>query len=1081
MLDLMVASAHSTVLVGRDADLATLHDAFRRAGGGEAPALLIGGEAGVGKTRLVEEFVRGLDARVLVGQCLELGEEGLPFAPFAAALRELARHEGGAVFAGREAEFARLLPELGSPPELGGSHRGHLFELVGALFARLGEQRPVVLVVEDLHWADRSTRDLIGFLVRSARVPRLLLVATYRTDELHRGHPLRPFLGELERVRGVHRHDLDRLDRDGTAELLGHLLGAEPDRPTVDAVCERAQGIPFFIEQFAASADPRCGDIPETLRDLLLARVDQLPEAAQRVLRVAAVGGTRFGHELLARVADVDDAALESALRSAVAAQMIVFDPDGGYEFRHALVREAVHDDLLPGERARLHAHYAQAIEAEPRLVAADRAPAEIAHHWFCARDHARALVAAGRAADAAGRRYAFAEQARLLERALELWEQVPDAAELLGKCHLDLLEEAALAAIDAGDHGRAGRLTRAALADLDGEAEPTRAARLLIRRAKLLRNAGKSDGAAEAREAYRLLQLAPPDLPWLKLLGDVAYVFSGIDGDEAGRIAAQVMACAGEFGDEAARIAAEITFGQVCSGHLPPEQSLPAVRRAIERARASGDIPNLAHGLVNISDTLYEVGAYAESAAAAAEGVPHADRVGVSRTTGVYLLANHAEALMALGRWDEADARLAEAARHDPPGTLVVPWLRLRARLRLARGHDGAEALVAQAAAYLAKPFLNPDLRLGLLELRIHAALAAGDPATARAAARVALRDRYFHHLPRYSWPLLAAAARALPASSFPAPPGGARALSASPLLEPPGGVRAVSASSLSASPGGARAVSAPPLSASPGGARAVSAPPLSASPGGARALPASPLSAPPGSGSFAAPGVMSTASWVVVNQAVPDGLAPGRGWSGAEHDHVPTATTQETAPDEEPGLADLIRAAAERLPQRHPAESAYAAQVSALLDGGANRWRAAVAAWRADGQPFPLATALLDYAEAVAADRAAATEAITEAGAITTALGARSLAGAAETLARRLGVGGGSVPAAGTEVLTAREREVLRLVAEGQSNSRIAQRLFISPKTASVHVSRIIAKLEVTNRVEAAAVAHRLGLLDG
>ncbi|WP_238487874.1 helix-turn-helix transcriptional regulator [Actinoplanes flavus] len=1029
MLDLMAVSAHSTVLVGREADLAILHDAFERAGGGEAPALLIGGEAGVGKTRLVEEFARGLDARVLVGQCLELGEEGLPFAPFAAALRDLARHEGGAVFAGREAEFARLLPELGSPPELGGSHRGHLFELVGSLFARLGEQRPVVLVVEDLHWADRSTRDLIGFLVRSARVPRLLLVATFRTDELHRGHPLRPFLAELERVRGVRRHDLDRLDRDGTAELLGHLLGAEPDRPTVDAVCQRAQGIPFFIEQFAASADPRCGDIPETLRDLLLARVDQLPEAAQRVLRVAAVGGIRFGHELLARVADVDDAVLESALRAAVAAQMIVFDPDGGYEFRHALVREAVHDDLLPGERARLHARYAQAIEAEPRLVAADRAPAEIAHHWFSARDHARALVAAGRAADAAGCRYAFAEQARLLERALELWEQVPDAAELLGKCHLDLLEEAALAAIDAGDHGRAGRLTRAALADLDGEAEPTRAARLLIRRAKLLRNAGKSDGAAEAREAYRLLQLAPPDLAWLKLLGDVAYVFSGIDGDEAGRIAAQVMACAGEFGDEAARIAAEITFGKVCGGHLPAEQSLPAVRRAIERARASGDIPNLAHGLVNISDTLYEMGAYEESAAAAAEGVPHADRVGVSRTTGVYLLANHAEALMALGRWDEADARLAEAARHDPPGTLAVPWLRLRARLRLARGHDGAEALVAQAAAYLAKPFLNPDLRLGLLELRIHAALAAGDPATARGAARLALRDRYFHHLPRYSWPLLAAAARALPAS---------------------------------------------------------------------------PLPAPPTAGPFAAPGVTTTASWVVVNQAVPDGPAPGwsqpgagpapgwgqtgagpaPGWGQpgpltAGHVHVLTDEARPAAPTQD--LAGLIRAAADRLPRRHPAETAYAAQVSALLDGGTDRWRAAVTAWRADGQPFPLATVLLDYAEAVAADRPAATEAITEAGAIATVLGARPLAAAADTLARRLGVGGGPAPAAGTEVLTAREREVLRLVAEGQSNSRIAQRLFISPKTASVHVSRIIAKLEVTNRVEAAAVAHRLGLLDG
>ncbi|MEV0901555.1 AAA family ATPase [Actinoplanes sp. NPDC049802] len=1004
MLDLMAVNAHSTVLVGRDADLAALHDAFKRAVGAEAPALLVGGEAGVGKTRLVEEFARGLDARVLVGQCLELGEEGLPFAPFAAALRELARHEGRSVFGGREAEFARLLPELGLPPEFGGSHRGHLFELVGSLFARLGEQRPVVLVVEDLHWADRSTRDLIGFLVRSARVPRLLLVVTYRTDELHRGHPLRPFLAELERVRGVQRHDLDRLDRDGTAELLGHLLGGEPDRPTVDAVCERAQGIPFFIEQFAASADPRCGDIPETLRDLLLSRVDQLPEPAQRMLRIAAVGGTRFGHELLARVAGVDEATLESALRAAVAAQMIGFDPDGGYEFRHALVREAVHDDLLPGERSRLHARYAKAVEAEPHLVAADRAPAEIAHHWFCARDHARALVAAGRAADAAGRRYAFAEQARLLERVLELWEQVPDAAELLGKCHLDLLEEAALAAIDAGDHGRAGRLTRAALADLDSEAEPTRAARLLIRRAKLLRNAGKSDGAAEAREAYRLLEPAPRDLPWLKLLGDVAHVFARIDGEVAGRIASQVMTSAAEFGDEASRIAAEITFGHACSGHLPAEEGLPAKRRAVERARASGDIPNLAQGLVHLSDALYELGAYQESATAAAEGVPHADLVGVSRTTGVYLLANHAEALMALGRWDEADARLAEAGRQDPPGTLAVPWLRLRARLRLARGHDGADALVSRAVTFLAKPFLNVDLRLGLLELRILAFLQAGDREAARAVAAGALEDPHLYEQPRYSWSLLAAAAVA-------AGQVGSAQLDRSHVARFDAAVAAGQVGSAQLDRSHASRPDA--LLAEPRG------------------------SEPP-----------------------PSELSPATGGTD---------------------LASLIRAAADRLPRRYPAELAYAAQVRAVLDGGAERWRDAVEAWRVDGQPYQLAAALLDYAEAVAADRQAATEAITEACAIATALGAVPLAAAADTLARRLGVGGGSAPAAGTEVLTAREREVLRLVAEGQSNSRIAQRLFISPKTASVHVSRIIAKLEVTNRVEAAAVAHRLGLLDG
>ncbi|MEV4275878.1 ATP-binding protein, partial [Actinoplanes xinjiangensis] len=770
MLDLMTGSVHSTVMVGRDPDLAALREALKRAHGDEPATVLIGGEAGVGKTRLVEEFCHGLDARVLLGQCLELGEEGLPFAPFAAALRELCRREGRAVLGGREAEFARLLPELGPTPEPGETRRGHLFELVGSLFARLGEERPVVLIVEDLHWADRSTRDLIAFLIRSARVPRLLLIATYRTDELHRGHPLRPFLAELERVRGVQRHDLDRLDRDGTAELLGHLLGAEPDPPTVDAISRRAQGIPFFIEQFAASADPRCGDIPDTLRDLLLSRADLLPDPAQRVLRVAAVGGIRFGHELLTRVAGVDETTLESALRAAVAAQLIVTDPHGGYEFRHALVREAVHDDLLPGERARLHARYAQAIETEPHLVEADRAPAEIAHHWFSARDHARALVAAHRAADAAGRRYAFAERARLLDRMLELWDQVPDPAPLVGVGHLDLLEEAALAAIDSGEHMRALTLTRVTLADLDFEAQPVRAARLLIRRAKLLRNAGKSDGAAEAREACRLLSAVPRDHTWLKLFSDIVHVLSAVDGPEADRIAQTVLTAAAELGDEAAQVAAEITYSKVCSGRLPAAESVPTMRRSVARSRASGDVPNLAAALVNLSDALFELGDYAASAAAAAEGVPLADRVGVSRTTGVYLLANHAEALMALGRWDEADTLLAQAARHDPPGILALPGLRLRARLRLARGHDGAAPVVAQAVTFLAKPFLTHEARISLLELRIVAALAAGDTTAAGAAADAALHDAALTQRPRYSWPALAAAARTLPPTSPPA-----------------------------------------------------------------------------------------------------------------------------------------------------------------------------------------------------------------------------------------------------------------------------------------------------------------------
>ncbi|WP_236045991.1 ATP-binding protein [Paractinoplanes ovalisporus] len=948
----MAVHAHSEVIVGREADLAVLRDALKRARHAEPSTVLVGGEAGVGKTRLVEEFRRGLapePARVLAGQCLELGEEGLPFAPFAGALRELVRAEGREVLDGHERELARLLPELGPPPE-GDVRRGLLFEAVAALFGRLSAEQPLVLVLEDLHWSDRSTRDLIGFLVRAARLPQLLLVATYRTDELHRGHPLRPFLGELDRVRGVLRLELDRLDREGTAEMLAHLLGAEPDPRTVDTINERAQGNPFFIEQFAATADPACGDIPATLRDLLLARVDLLPEPAQRVLRVAAVGGTRFGHALLARVAGMDEADLESALRVIVAAQLVVVvDAEGGYEFRHALVREAVHDDLLPGEHARLHARYAQAVEAEPQLVAAGRAAAEIAHHWHAAHDHPRALLTAKIAADEAKCRFAYGEQARLLDRVLQLWEDVPDAAARLGIDHLDLLEESALAAIDSGEYMRALSLTRAALGDLDCEAEPLRAGRLLVRRAKLLRTAGKSDATPECDEALRLLTHAPRGATRVRLLAELAHLISAVDPEQGTEVARLAMEDAHQSGDLVAMVSAEVAYGSSCSGRIPAGDALPVMREAVDRARAADDFPSVTRGLVSVSDSLFELGRYEDSAAAAAEGLPDAGRIGVGRTTGVYLLANHAEALIALGRWDEADARLAEAARLDPPETMALPWLRLRARIRLARGREGAESLVSRSAAFLRRPYLSTEGRLATLDLCLVAAFDDPDPVTAADAARTALAEPRLTVLPRYSWSILAHAAQAA----------------------------------------------------------------------------------------------------------------------------VRAGDTE---------LAGAVAGVAEGLPQRYPAETAFAAQMRAVLEGGPARWAEAVAAWRTDGHRHELASALLSLAEAQAAagDRSAPADSIAEAVAVASALGAKPLLDAADTLTRRLGIRPSTPAADRDELLTAREREVLRLVAEGHSNSRIAADLYISPKTASVHVSRIIAKLEVSNRGEAAAVARRLGLLD-
>ena len=972
MLDSVTTRAASIVLVGRQAELAALRDALKRVRGAEPTAVLVGGEAGVGKTRLIEEFGRIAVAdggQLLVGQCLELGEQGLPFAPFAAALRQVLRRDGPAAFEGYEQEFTPLLPELArlsgpgragaggvaatpAGPELAlDAHRGYLFELVAGLFSRLAAGRPLVLAIEDLHWADRSTRDLIAFLVRAVRPPRVLLICTYRSDELHRGHPLRSFLAELDRARGVERVDLDRLDRDGTGEILADLLGAEPSARAVDNIHDRTQGNPFFVEELAAAGDPSgCADLPDTLRDLLLARVDRLPEPAQRVLRIAGAGGTRIAHELLAEVAGVPEAELEEALRAAVAAQLVVTDPDGGYEFRHALVREAVHEDLLPGEHARLHARYAAAIETQPQLVADGRAPAEVAHHWYAAHDYPRALTAAWAAADAAGRRYAYAEQSRLLERVLELWEQVPDAAERLGMDHLALLEATLSAASTAGDYSRALTLTRATLAEVDSATEPVRAARLLQLRGRLLRTLGKSDGADELRTAYGLIAEVGDDPQRVRLLADIAFQLARVDRAEGARIADEAMAAAQRLGDRGAVLSATIATGWVCSRQVAADVGLADLRRAEELARKANDMPALVTALVITSDALCEVGRYAESAQAAATGIAEARRVGISRSTGAFLLSNQAEALIALGRWDEADDLCGQAARLDLPGSTGYHWLQLRAALRLARGHPRADELVARALGFLRRSYLGLEM-LPLYELRVEATLAAGDTAGAVSAARAILGTPLGTD-PRYGWPALAAATRAA--------------------------------------------------------------------------------------------------------------VAAGDGALCAE-----------------------ARSVAGGLVARYPAELAYAAQVSASLAEPADelaRWQEAVAAWRADGQPYPLGRALIALAEAAAAagDRALVATAVEEASAIAAELAAVPLGVQAATLARRVGLRGAGSSAPGPDLLTAREREVLRLVAEGHSNSRIAERLYISPKTASVHVSRIIAKLDVANRIEAAAVAHRLGLLD-
>jgi hypothetical protein len=400
----------SRVLVGREAEVSALRDAFEAAARGVPQLVLVGGEAGGGKSRLVAEFTSQVRDRALVlaGGCVDLGVAGLPYAPFTAALRELVRERGAGevigLLPGRDAgELAGLLPELGSPPAGGDPEmaRGRLFGLLLGLLERLAEKQPLVLVMEDVHWADRSTGELGAFLTRNLRRAAVLQVVTFRSDELDRAGMLRRLLAELGRGDGVTRLELARLSRGQVATLLEGILGRPPHPAVTSAAFERGGGNPLFTEVLVNPDGTITPGVPGPARDLLLGAVSELPADCQRVLRTGAVGGARIEHRLLARVTGQEGMALDDALRPAVAAGVLVAG-EADYAFRHALFREAVLWDLLPGERVQAHRAFAEALEVAAAPGPDHLAPVELALHWHGAGEGERALRAAWAAATGA-------------------------------------------------------------------------------------------------------------------------------------------------------------------------------------------------------------------------------------------------------------------------------------------------------------------------------------------------------------------------------------------------------------------------------------------------------------------------------------------------------------------------------------------------------------------------------------------------------------------------------------------------------------------------------------------------------
>jgi predicted ATPase/DNA-binding CsgD family transcriptional regulator len=995
MLEGMSARPISPVFIGRHAQLADLEAAFATVRRGQPVTVLLGGEAGVGKTRLATEFAgsaRAAGARVLTGGCLELGIDGLPFAPFTAVLRELTREDGAAgvveLLGGRPGEVARLLPDLGAvasePGEAAGGSaypgegRGRLFEQMMTLLEHLAESGPVVLVIEDLHWADSSTRDLLSFLVSNQRaLTGVLIIGTFRSDELHRTHPLRPLLAELARLAWVQRADLPRLTRRETAELLGAVLGAEPEPSRVDNVFMRSEGNPLFAEELLCCDD----DLPESLRDLVLARAQRLPGQTQNVLRTASAAGERAGHRLLSVVSGLGDDDLEHALRPAVAENVLAADA-GGYAFRHALIREAMYEDLLPGERGRMHARFAEAIAADPSL-ASGRPAIQLAHHWYAAHDLAPALTSAWQAAAEADRVFAYAEELAMLARASELWDKVPDAEQRTGTSHDRLLEKAARVAQLLHEDERARAFISAALREIDPAAEPGRVALLLELRGRLHRDT--QDGVADLREALALVGDPQYERERGAVLASLAmWLRKGNAAGEARAYAEEALELADRIGDLRTQASALSTLA-LLEHHDGPgvsEVDLGMLARARSVAAQAGDYHQMLNTTINESHVLEGIGEHERAVQVARDGIAEAARYGLARTMGTFMAINLAEPLYSLGRWDEAVDVIERALDLAAPPATRASLIQLAGLIAVARGDLNTANRAAETAVRIRAGLrYQAQTHLPVFRLQIDLLTVQGRHGEALDAARD-LMSRYDLQLsPRYAWPVMVAAARA-----------------AGEVAVMPIGVRDDSAADAADELLGALSTEAAKLEAE---------------------------------------GPVQRAHQLTFAAEV---LRTGR----AETDTPAVPAGQETA------------------------------------------WEQAAAAWDAVHQPYPLAMALFRAAEAALATgegRDSAAAPLRRASEVAADLGAQPLAEAAALLGRRARISTAGDPAAQqitARGLTPRELDVLRLVTAGMSNARIASELFISPKTASVHVSNIMSKLGVSSRGEAAAVAHELRLLE-
>ena len=976
-------------LVGRSGELRRLLDLLDDAAEGRPTHALISGDAGVGKTRLVSELAAraaGHGFTVLSGRCAELGDS-IPYLPLADALRDATTGPGpDQVLLDAIAErpvLSRLLPDRGaSPPpaDLPGLAQQQLFGAVLGMLAELAARRPVLVVLEDLHWADRSTRDLLTFLSRVLHRERVAVVVTYRTDDLHRRHPLRPVVAELLRLPGVTAIELAPL---GYADMADHLsaLAAGPlDATTLHRIVTRAEGNPYYGEELLAAGNGRAGKdragsvLPTGLAALLLARFEQVSGTAQQVLRAAAVAGRRVEDDIIREASGLAAADFEEGIRESVAHQLLVPDGTQGYAFRHALIREAVYGDLLPGERTRLHARFAELLADQDRLANVPGTAAELAHHCLASHDITGALAASVRAAQEAERLAAPAEAHRHYDAALAVWDRVSEPDRLAGMDRGMLAFCSATCAAASGEVVRAVQELRGLRAWLGDTADPALTSRVRERLGYFLLETARAAEAVEAAQAaVDVLPGDPPTREWARALATLAQTLMYARDEEAATtVAKRAQEAARAAGAPWVEADALVTLGQLSERCGQIDEAIRLYTMAHDQARDAQMLGVELRAAYQLARIKLERGDLPGAVTTAHQGVARAEENGLGLAPyGLDLQYLHYLAHYAEGSWDHA----AELADGFPVRATTVAEARLSAMALFVEVGQG-NPVVGERRAWL-EPFWAADrfgeyIARGLLAEH---ALWRGDPegAVAEVAATLATQADEDGYGP----PAIRVAAIGLAAHAGRA----ARARAAGDTRTEKAEVKAAKALIAVAREGAAY----------------------------------------PRQPKFVLG--IDARGWLARAEAE---------WGRARGKNDPAAWQAVLTAF---GPAFVYESARARW------RLAEALAEKGLRERAEHEWKLAMATVERLGA-VPLLTALADLARRA-----------------------------------RLGPRPSTYPPGVLAALTRREQEVLELLAEGCSNREIAAKLYIAPKTASVHVSNILAKLGASSRTEAAAIAYREG----